>query len=155
MRKIYTEEILMFDEDGDDWTPEYEEFDRLEIYMVEHPEMFEVRHISNLLVLFDDCCFSEHLMEELANIVSKIIIYYKDEGMHAYFSNIYCVPQKGQFHGKFMIIKNLIYYSYKLFEQCLLKESAHIKDVVKIQIQKIENPDMLEKKQRILDKLEN
>lgn len=24
MRKIYSEEILMFDEDGDDWTEEYQ-----------------------------------------------------------------------------------------------------------------------------------
>lgn len=153
MKKIYTEEILMFDEEGDEWTEEYEEFDALESYISEHPEVFDINDISQLILMFDDKCFSEHLMDSLADIVSKIAIDYGISGIHKYFININSIPEKGAYYGKYMVIRNLMFFDFLLFQNALLKEDTKIKLVVKSIVESITVPVLIEKRNLLLEKL--
>jgi len=153
MRKIFTEEILMFDENGDDWSPEYEKYVKLEEYLIKHPEFFILESIPKLLELFNDFSYSINVMDSYTNIVSNIIIYYKEEGVHEYFNNIDIVTPRGRLYGKYMVVRNLLHDDYELLENAIMKEDIRIKEAAKKIIKEMGFSYLNEKKENLLIKL--
>ena len=72
IRKIYTCEIPMFDEEGDDWTEEYTDFYNSLDDLIKNPGYFKIECIPKLMELFNDTFNYDTLMSALADLVINI-----------------------------------------------------------------------------------
>ena len=108
IRKIYTCEIPMFDEDGDDWTDEYSDFyDSLD-ELVKDPCYFEIECIPKLMELFDDTLNYDTLMSALADMVINIASFYGNDGMHKLLESFVYVKPNGEMYGKMHLVGGLL-----------------------------------------------
>ena len=82
IRKIYTCEIPMFDEEGDDWTEEYTDFYNSLDDLIKNPGYFKIECIPKLMELFNDTLNYDTLMSALADLVINIACFYGNEGIH-------------------------------------------------------------------------
>lgn len=85
IRKIYTCEIPMFDEEGDDWTEEYTDFYNSLDDLIKNPGYFKIECIPKLMELFNDTLNYDTLMSALADLVINIACFYGNEGIHKLF----------------------------------------------------------------------
>ncbi len=133
IRKIYTCEISMFDEDGDDWSDEFTDFYESIEYLVNHPEHFNIECIPKFMVLFDQTINYDSLMSKLVNIVVNIVCYYGQAGLHKLFESFRYVKDKGKAFGKITLLARLMNVYYDELKVALSSETDDIKkDIEKI-----------------------
>lgn len=153
IRKIYTCEISMFDEDGDDWTDEYSDFyDSLDD-LKSNPEYFEIECIPDLMKLFDDTLNYDTLMSALADLVINIACFYGKDGMCKLLESFVYVKAEGEMYGKIHLVGGLLYNHFDELKVALLTCTNEVQQEFKEILSTIEFKNLLNKKDELLKML--
>lgn len=150
IRKIYTCEIPMFDEDGDDWTEEYSDFyDSLDD-LKNNPQYFEIGCIPNLMELFDDTINYDTLMSALADLVINIACFYGKDGMCKLLESFGCVKAEGEMYGKIHLAGGLLHNHFEELKAALLTCTNEVQQEFKEILTTIEFKNLLNKRDELL-----
>jgi len=150
IRKIYTCEIPMFDEDGDDWTDEYSDFyDSLD-GLIKDPGYFEIGCIPKLMELFDDTLNYDTLMSALAKLVINIACYYGEEGLHRLLGAFAYVKAEGEMYGKQHLVGVLLHDHFEDLKAALSTSTDEIRQEFKVILSTIEFKNLLNKKEELI-----
>ncbi len=103
---VHTENIPLFDEDGDDMDTA-DDYYSIRDEFLEQPEQFSLNDILSFLEMLDDSCCQPSFMETITKIIHNIVRHYQQEGV-VFFSNLNKVPEKGIRFGLFVNIYLLI-----------------------------------------------
>lgn len=153
IRKIYTCEIPMFDEDGDDWTDEYSDFyDSLDD-LISNPGYFEVSCIPKLMELFDDTLNYDTLMYSLADLIISIAHFYGGEGMYKLLESFACVKDTGEMYGKIHLVGGLLHSHFEELKAALLISAPAVRQEFKAILSMIEFKNLLNEKEELLEML--
>lgn len=150
IRKIYTCEIPMFDEDGDDWTDEYSDFYSSLDDLKSNPSYFEVSCIPKLMELFNDTLNYDTLMSSLADLIICIANFYGEEGMCKLLESFSCVKDTGKMYGKIHLVGGLLYNHFEDLKAALLISAADVQQEFKIILSMINFKNLLDKKEELL-----
>lgn len=104
---VHTENIPLFDEDGDDMDTA-DDYYSIRDEFLEQPEQFSLNDILSFLEMLDDSCCQPSFMETITKIIHNIVRHYQQEGVVFLFSNLNKVPEKGIRFGLFVNIYLLI-----------------------------------------------
>ena len=153
IRKIYTCEIPMFDEDGDDWTEEYSDFyDSLDD-LIKDPGYFEVGCIPKLMELFNDTLNYDTLMSALADMVINIACFYGKDGMHKLLESFVCVKAEGEMYGKMHLVGGLLQNHFEELKVALSTSTDEVRQEFKGILSVIEFKNLLNQKEELLKML--
>ena len=153
IRKIYTCEILMFDEDGDDWTDEYSDFYDSIDDLKKEPGYFEVGCIPKLMELFDDTLNYDTLMSALADLVINIACFYGEDGMHKLLESFECVKSEGEMYGKLHLVGELLLNHFEELKVALSTSTNKVRQEFKAILSTIEFKDLLNEREELLKML--
>lgn len=155
IRKIYTCEIPMFDEDGDDWTDEYSDFYDSFEDLIKDPGFFEVRCIPKLMELFDDTLNYDTLMSALSDLVIKIACFYGDDGIHTLLESFACVKPEGEMYGKMHLTGGLLLNHFEELKAALPASEDAVRQEFKAVLSTIEYKNLQNKKEELMQILSN
>lgn len=153
IRKIYTCEVPMFDEDGDDWTDEYSDFYDSFDDLKRNPGYFEVDCIPKLMELFDDTLNYDTLMAQLADLILCIARFYGNEGMCKLLESFGCVKENGRMYGKLHLTGGLLANYFEDLKAALLVSGADVRQEFKGILSAVQFEDLLDKKEELLKML--
>ena len=111
---IHTDNVPMFDENGNDtlWTL----WNYGEIYkeFIQHPEMFSVTDISKFIDMLDDDCYQPSFMDDTLKVIRSIIRFHGKDGAIYLLSHLQNVPEQGKEYGlcrslRYLIVDNITF----------------------------------------------
>lgn len=153
IRKIYTCEIPMFDEEGDDWTEEYTDFDNSLDDLIKNPGYFKIECIPKLMELFNDTLNYDTLMSALADLVINIACFYGNEGIHKLLESFVCVKVEGRMYGKMHLVGGLLHNHFEELKMALSTSTDEVKLEFKTILSTIEFKNLLKEKEELLKML--
>lgn len=96
---IHTDNVPMFDENGNDtlWTL----WNYGEIYkeFIQHPEIFSVTDISKFLDMLDDDCYQPSFMDDTLKVIRSIVRFHGKDAAIYLLSHLSDVPERGKEYG--------------------------------------------------------
>ncbi len=96
---IHTDNVPMFDEDGNDTLGTLWDYGELTKEFIEHPEMFSVNDISKFLEMLDDNCYQPSFMDDTIKVIRSIIRFYGKDGAVYFLTHLSEVPEHGVQYG--------------------------------------------------------
>ncbi len=145
-------EIPMFDEYGDDWTDEFNDFYNSTDKLIQNPGYFNLESITALMTFFDDTLNYDELMSTLVELVISIACFYGNDGLNKLLESFKYVKDKGKMHGKVEIVGQLMEKHYEEFKTVVSTATNAIHQDVKNILFSI-NAKNLESKKRELIKM--
>lgn len=104
---IHTDNIPLFDEDGDDMDT-FDDYYSIENEFLNHPEQFSLNDILTFFEMLDDSCYQPSFMDTITVIIHNIVRHYQLEGVVFLLSHLYEVPRRGYEFGLFVNMRRLI-----------------------------------------------
>lgn len=104
---IHTNNIPLFDEDGDDMETA-DDYYSIRDDFLNHPEQFSLNDIPAFLEMLDDSCYQPSFMETVTTIIHNIARHYQSDGVVFLLSHLQEVPRRGYGCGLFGIVYRLI-----------------------------------------------
>ncbi len=104
---IHTDNIPLFDEDGDDMDTA-DDYYSIRDEFLDHPEQFSLSDILTFLEMLDDSCYQPSFMDTITVIIHNIVRHYQLEGVVFLLSHLHEVSKKAYEFGWFVNIRLLI-----------------------------------------------
>lgn len=104
---IHTDNIPLFDEDGDDMDTS-DDYYAIRDEFLNHPEQFSLNDILEFFKMLDDACYEPSFMDTITEIIHNIARHNQLEGAVFLLSHLHEVPRRGCEFGLFVNIYRLI-----------------------------------------------
>lgn len=137
---IHTDNVPLFDEDGDDMDTFYD-YCAIEDEFLKHPKQFTLNNILDFMEMLDDDCYQPSFMNTIIKIIHNIVRFYQLEGVIYLLSHLHEVPSRGYVYGLFWSVRYLIKDNsvYPLVKEALAQISPNDSEFV---LQILEGTDM-------------
>lgn len=96
---IHTDNVPMFDENGNDTLWTLWNYGEICKEFIQHPEMFSVTDISKFIDMLDDDCYQPSFMDDTLKVIRSIIRFHGKDGAIYLLSHLSDVPERGQEYG--------------------------------------------------------
>ncbi len=96
---IHTDNVPMFDENGNDTLGTIWDYGELTKEFINHPELFSVQDISKFLEMLNDNCYEPSFMDDTLKVIRSIIRFYGKDGAVYFLTHLSDVPEQGIQYG--------------------------------------------------------
>ncbi len=96
---IHTDNVPMFDENGNDTIGTLWDYGEICKEFIQHPEMFALADISKFMEMLDDDCYQPSFMDDTLKVIRSIIRYRGKDGAVFLLTHLPNVPEHGRQYG--------------------------------------------------------
>lgn len=124
---IHTDNVPMFDENGNDTLGTLWDYGEISREFIQHPEIFSLEDISKFIDMLDDNCYQPSFMDDTLKVIRSIIRYQGKDGVVFLLTHLSDVPEQGKEYGlcdslRYLIVDDVT-FSY-LKEAIILVDSS-------------------------------
>lgn len=98
LHKVHTEEISLWDDDGND-NEIWDDYHVVQEELMLHSEILTCEDLLHIMRIFDDDCFELSWQGNLIRILYRNCAYYGKDRLAFYLQHLEEVPLNGRFHG--------------------------------------------------------
>ncbi len=111
---IHTDNVPMFDENGNDTIGTLWDYGEICKEFIQHPEMFSLTDISRFMEMLDDNCYQPSFMDDTLKVIRSIIRHYGKDGAAFLLTHLSDVPERGKEYGlcyslRYLIVDDVTY----------------------------------------------
>ena len=130
---IHTDNVPMFDENGNDTLGTLWDYGEISKEFIQHPERFSLEDISKFIDMLDDNCYQPSFMDDTLKVIRSIIRFQGKDGVIFLLTHLSDVPEQGKEYGlrdslRYLIVDDVT-FSY-LKEAITLVDSS-VQDFVR------------------------
>lgn len=96
---IHTDNVPMFDENGNDTLGTLWDYNEIRQEFIQHPEMFSLTDISKFIEMLDDNCYEPTFMDDTLKVIRSIIRFQGKDGVIFLLTHLSDVPERGKEYG--------------------------------------------------------
>lgn len=96
---IHTDNVPMFDENGNDTLGTLWDYNEIRKEFIQHPEMFSLADISKFIDMLDDDCYQPSFMDDTLKVIRSIIRHQGKDGAVYLLLHLSDVPERGKEYG--------------------------------------------------------
>lgn len=130
LHKVHTEEISLWDDDGND-NEIWNDYHALQEELLNQPEILNCEELLHLMKIFNDDCFELSWQLNLSKILCRNCLYYGKERIAFYLQHLEEVPSNGRLHGWHFPIQWLLNEkSFALLKEAVQAQTTEIKETI-------------------------